>query len=146
MRPLPPPPRCRGIELDSGDYTGCLYGYGDLKPFSGPRDCPVCYGSGIEGGTATIIPHANFGDPGCCGCLTGVAGDEAAYIVCNECGVVVRTVPSAALHQVLDEMELALDMDVAMCAHCRAVNLFPGLSKVEAFICQQCGRGAAVGD
>jgi hypothetical protein len=29
-------------------YTGCAYGYGDLAPFTGPCDCPVCNGSGVE--------------------------------------------------------------------------------------------------
>ena len=49
LRPLPPPPRCRGIPLGDGNYTGCAYGYGDLAPFTGSRDCPVCDGSGFEG-------------------------------------------------------------------------------------------------
>src|SRR5580704_8422625 len=49
LRPLPPPPRCRGIPLGDGNHTGCAYGYGDLAPFTGPRDCPVCNGSGFEG-------------------------------------------------------------------------------------------------
>ena len=50
MRPLPPAPRCRGIAIAYGNYTGCLYGYGDCEPFAGPCDCPVCNGSGFEGG------------------------------------------------------------------------------------------------
>jgi hypothetical protein len=50
IRPLPSPPRCRGIEIEPGRYTGCGYGYGDLPPFTGPCDCPTCNGSGIERG------------------------------------------------------------------------------------------------
>ena len=72
LRPLPPPPRCRGIPLGDGNYTGCAYGYGDLAPFTGPRDCPVCNGSGFEGRIETTLPHSDFGDPDCCGCLNGV--------------------------------------------------------------------------
>jgi hypothetical protein len=49
VRPLPQPPRCRGIAIGDGNYTGCAYGYGDVPPFTGPCDCPVCNGSGIEG-------------------------------------------------------------------------------------------------
>ena len=50
IRPLPRRvPRCRGIPIGDGNYTGCAYGYGDVRPFTGPCDCPVCNGSGIEG-------------------------------------------------------------------------------------------------
>ena len=54
LRPLPPPPRCRGIPLGDGNYTGCAYGYGDVAPFTGPRDCHVCDGSGFEGPIETL--------------------------------------------------------------------------------------------
>jgi hypothetical protein len=61
LRPLPPPPRCRGIPLGDGNYTGCAYGYRDVAPFTGPRDCPVCNGSGFEGHIETTLPHSDFG-------------------------------------------------------------------------------------
>ena len=32
VRPLPAPPRCRGIPIGDGNYTGCAYGDGDLAP------------------------------------------------------------------------------------------------------------------
>ena len=48
MRALPQP-RCRGVPIGDGNYTGCAYGYGDVPPFTGPCDCPVCNGSGVEG-------------------------------------------------------------------------------------------------
>jgi hypothetical protein len=63
LRPLPAPPQCRGIPLGDGNYTGCAYGYGDIAPFTGPRDCPVCNGSGFEGHIDTTLPHSDFGDP-----------------------------------------------------------------------------------
>jgi hypothetical protein len=52
VRPFRAPPRCRGIGMGDADYTDCAYGYRDLPPFIGPCDCPVCNGSGIEGGYA----------------------------------------------------------------------------------------------
>jgi hypothetical protein len=50
VHPLPQPPRCRGIPIGDGNCTGCAYGYGDVPPFHPPCDCPICNGSGIEGG------------------------------------------------------------------------------------------------
>ena len=50
VRPLPQPPLCRGIPVGDGNFTRCAYGYGDIPPFTGPCDCPVCNGSGIERG------------------------------------------------------------------------------------------------
>ena len=129
LRPLPPPPRCRGIPLGDGNYTGCAYGYGDLAPFTGPRDCPVCNGSGFEGPIETTLPHSDFGDPECCGCLNGVIRGDQADIVCNECGTVLRTVPVANVGQTLTELELTLEVASEMCPHCGSVNLFPGFSK-----------------
>src|SRR5262249_41916451 len=110
IRPLPDPPRCRGILLPDGNYTGCAFGYGDVPPFSPPCDCPTCNGSGYEGPVGTALPHADFGDPECCGCLCGTIREQQADIVCNECRTVVRTVPVADLQRTLDEMELTLDV------------------------------------
>jgi ribosomal protein S27E len=115
LRPLPPPPQCRGIPLGDGNYTGCACGYGDLAPFTGPRDCPVCNGSGFEGPIETTLPHSEFGDPECCGCLNSVIRGDQADIVCNECGTVLRTVPAANVGQTLTELEIALDV-AAKCA------------------------------
>lgn len=49
IRPLPHPPRCKGVPIGDCNYTGCLYGYGDVRPFTGSCHCPVCNGSGFEG-------------------------------------------------------------------------------------------------
>ena len=125
LRPLPLPPRCRGIPLGDGNHTGCAYGYGDLAPFTGPRDCPVCNGSGFEGHIETTLPHSDFGDPECCGCLNGVIRGDQADIVCNECGTVLRAVPAANVGQTLTELEITLEVASEMCPHCRSVNLFP---------------------
>ena len=129
-----------GHPSGNGNYTGCAYGYGDVAPFTGPRDCPVCNGSGFEGPIETTLPHSEFGDPECCGCLSGVIRGDQADIVCNECGTVLRTVPAANVGQTLTELEITLDVASAMCPHCGLVNLFPGFSKMLAFTCQQCGK------
>ena len=142
VRPLPEPPRCRGIPIGDGNFTGCSYGYGDCPPFTEPRDCPICHGSGIEGGVvATTLAHADFGDPNCCGCLNGVIRADEADIVCNECRVLMRTVPVTDLPKTFDEMELSLDVASALCPHCRSVNLFPGFREMLAFTCTSCGKG-----
>jgi hypothetical protein len=145
-RPFPDPPRCRGIPLGDGNYTGCQYGYGDITPLTGPCDCPVCNGSGFEGVLGTFIPHSSFGDPDCCGCLNGVINGESADIVCNECGLTIQTVPAADLQRTLAEMELRLDVAGEICPHCKAVNLFPGFSRMLAFICKECGKGVALSE
>ena len=141
MRPLPAPPRCRGIPLGDGNYTGCAYGYGDIAPFTGPRDCPVCNGSGFEGHIETILPHSDFGDLECCGCLNGVIRGDQADIVCNECGTVLRTVPAANIGQTLTELEITLEVASEMCPHCGSVNLFPGFSRMLAFTLSALRKG-----
>jgi hypothetical protein len=50
---FPTPPRCLGSPLRDGEYTRCAYGDGALRPMTGPRDCPVCSGSGYEDFIAT---------------------------------------------------------------------------------------------
>lgn len=74
-------------------------------------------------------------------CLDGVVKGDHAAIVCNECRVIVRTVPVADLGKALDEMELGLELSIAVCPDCRRVSLFPGFSQMFAFRCQSCGRG-----
>jgi hypothetical protein len=143
IRPLPQPPRCRGISLGKGRYSGCAYGYRDWAPFSGPRDCPVCNSSGIEGPVETTLPHSSFGDEDCCGCLTGIVRGEVVEIACNECGAVIRTVPVTELQNALDEMELTLDVCSEMCPYCRSVNVLPGFSRMLAFTCRNCGKAVS---
>lgn len=140
VRPLPDPPRCRGIPLGDGNYTSCAYGYGDLTPFTGRYDCPVCNGSGIEGVGGTVLPHVDFGAPDCWGCLNAVLRGDQADIACNECGAVVRTVPVGAVQQTLTEMELTLDVCTEMCPHCRKVSLFSGYSKMDVYTCPECSK------
>ena len=94
----------------------------------------------------TALPHSDFGEPDCCGCLNGIIRGECADIVCNECGAVIRTVPADELRQALTEMELTLDLCSAICPHCGSTNLFPGFSKITAFICKECGEAVDLSD
>jgi phage FluMu protein Com len=87
----------------------------------------------------TTIPHSDFGDPECCGCLNGIEDGDVARIVCNECAVVVRMVPAADLQKALDAMELEMDFATAKCPHCGAVNILTGFTEMIAFICKECG-------
>jgi hypothetical protein len=144
------PCRCRHaaeeFQLATATIRGVRMAYGDLPPFTGPCDCPVCHGSGIEGVVGTIIPHSSFGDPDCCGCLNPIVQGDHADIVCNECESIVRTVPSAELQKTLNEMELSLDMSTEMCPFCRSVNVLPGFSKVMTFTCRECGKLVRLSD
>jgi hypothetical protein len=91
---------------------------------------------------STTIPHSDFGDPECWGCLNArIYGDEAE-LLCNECSV-VRKFPATELQKTLDAMELEIDFSTAKCSRCGAVNILPGFSDVIAFICRDCGSSAA---
>lgn len=137
---FPYPPRCRGIVLSDGTYAGCPYGSGELRPLTGPCDCPICNDSGYEGMIATWDPHQNFGDSECCGFLFGLVRNGEGYIGCNDCPVIVRKVPADRLRQVLNEMESELELASEQCPHCGKVNLFPGFSTMMTYTCHECGR------
>src|SRR4051812_42144463 len=93
-----------------------------------------------------IVPH-EFADPNanCCGCLIVEVRGELADLSCNECSVVVRTVPVAEAQTALAEMLWTTgEVASATCLHCGAVNARPGFSELEAFICSECGEGVRV--
>ncbi|MBV8552638.1 MAG: hypothetical protein JOY54_15175 [Acidobacteriaceae bacterium] len=58
----------------------------------------------------TIIPHSDFWDRECCGCLNAIIRGDQAEIVCNECEKVIRTVPAADVKKVLEEMQSSMDI------------------------------------
>ena len=94
-----------------------------------------------------ILPHQDFGDPDCCGTLWPLIRTdqpELADIICNECDVVVKTVPIADLERTLREMEFALDMCSETCPHCGKENLFAGFSEILAYTCRHCGKAVKV--
>jgi hypothetical protein len=88
----------------------------------------------------TILPHSSFGDLECCGCLCGIVAGDRAAIVCNECNVVVRRVPTGALEKTFTEMELSVEVATEKCPYCGSVNILPGFSKVSAFTCRTCQK------
>ena len=92
-----------------------------------------------------MLPHADFGYPECCGLLFGIERDGEADIVCNECGIVICTIPAADLRRTLDEMELTLNVCSEMCPKCGKVNLFSGLSHMAVYICRECGETITLG-
>jgi hypothetical protein len=69
----------------------------------------------------TTLPHMDFGDAECCGCLNGIIADGLGKVVCNECGEVLRCVPPAELEATLVEMENGLDVVVDACEYCGTV-------------------------
>jgi hypothetical protein len=64
-----------------------------------------------------------------------------ADLTCNECGAIVRTVPTADVESTLLQMAMANGISGAKCSHCGAINIFPGFAVIEAFTCSECGEG-----
>jgi hypothetical protein len=92
----------------------------------------------------TTIPHADFDDPECCGCLAVIVRDGIAEFTCNECGAVVACAREADLSAALHALELSVGVATAICPHCRYPHLVVGLSTVKAFVCERCGAGVTV--
>jgi hypothetical protein len=90
-----------------------------------------------------IIPHEDVEKVNCCGCLYVQFRGGEADISCNECGVVVRTVPVEQAGAVMVGLA-SHEICSVRCPHCQALNTFPGFSAIEAFICSECGEGVAV--
>jgi tRNA(Ile2) C34 agmatinyltransferase TiaS len=99
-----------------------------------------------EAEIVTTLPHEYFGNPDCCGCLTGIVCGDQAEIVCTECNAVIGSVTSTELRQTLTEMQLSLDVASANCPHCGAVHLSAGFSELRAFTCRQCGAVTKLAD
>jgi tRNA(Ile2) C34 agmatinyltransferase TiaS len=97
-----------------------------------------------EGGP--IIPHSDFGNPECCGCLFGAVRGGEADMRCNECVALIRTVSASDLERTLAEMELNGDVASAICPQCGAVLLAPGFSRLSGFVCDKCGKGVRLSD
>ena len=90
-----------------------------------------------------IVRHDQVADVECCGCLiVRVCGDRAD-ITCNECGMVIRTVPATeaagAMNTLMIEV-VSSAMCTAFCPYCGTLDWFPGVSALEAFVCSECGE------
>jgi uncharacterized protein (DUF983 family) len=57
-----------------------------------------------------------------------------------------RSLATELLQQVLDEMEVSLDIATEKCPYCGSINLFPGFSRMMAFICRECGESVRRSD
>ena len=90
-----------------------------------------------------IIPHETLGAD-CCGCLFVVAWGDRADIRCNECDARIRTVPVADVEKAMSEIAQTDTSCSARCTHCGALNTFPGMSAIGAFICRECGESVDV--
>lgn len=95
-------------------------------------------------GGLPIVPHENVADVDCCGCLIVRTRADQADIVCNECGAVIQTVAIEDAETVMLELSQTDIVCTARCPHCGALNIFPGMSGIEAFICRECGQGVDV--
>jgi hypothetical protein len=93
-----------------------------------------------------ILPHSEFGDPECPGLFFPVVNGEQAEITCNDCGLILKSVPAADVRRTLDEMQLTLAVASEICPHCGSVNLFPGFDRMFAFTCRSCGKVARLAD
>ena len=70
--------------------------------------------------------------------------DGHANIVCNECGALIRNVPTDEAPQILLRMVMDQGMCSATCEYCGLLNTFPGFTSIEAFICRESGEGVSV--
>jgi len=92
-----------------------------------------------------IIPHEDVADVECCGCLMVLLQGDQAEILCNECGIVVRRVAIADICATMTELARTGTICSATCPHCGAVNSFPNVAAVDAFICRECDEGVDSG-
>ena len=81
-----------------------------------------------------IIPHESLGID-CCGCLFVEVKGDRSRIVCNECGAVICSVSVEDARTVMLGMAKTDVICSATCIHCGALNMFPGLSTIDAFVC-----------
>ena len=78
------------------------------------------------------------------GCLVVRTREDQAQIVCNECGGLIQTVPIGDVEAAMLELAQTETVCSAGCTHCGALNIFPGMSAIMAFICHECGEGVEV--
>ena len=91
-----------------------------------------------------LVCHSDYGDPECCGIVMPVERGEQTDLVCNECGMVIGTVPAAEAEPTLLRMAMEEGFCSETCPHCGDLNTFPGFSSMEAYTCRQCGLGVVV--
>jgi hypothetical protein len=91
-----------------------------------------------------LVCHSDYGDPECCGIVMPVVRGDQVGFVCNECGLLIATVPAAEAERTLLKMAMEGGLCSETCPHCGEVNTFPGFSSMEAYPCRHCGLGVVV--
>jgi hypothetical protein len=69
---------------------------------------------------------------------------EVSDLTCNDCGVVVLSVPGNEAESTLIQMSLALGSCSETCPHCGSMNIFTGFHTMEAYTCRYCHTGVVV--
>jgi hypothetical protein len=93
-----------------------------------------------------IIPHEVVAKVECCGCLVAIRRGHTAEIRCNECNALIQTVPLNEIEATMAKLAMPMWEEVTSerCSHCGALNVFPGFSTIDAYICKECGEGVKV--
>jgi hypothetical protein len=65
-------------------------------------------------------------------------------LMCNECGTVIATVAAADAEATLLRMAMSAGVCSETCPQCGELNVFPGFSAMEAYMCRHCGAGVVV--
>jgi hypothetical protein len=90
-----------------------------------------------------IIPHENAGVD-CLGCLVPKVDGEQVRLVCSECAAVAATITKAQYEAGYVPEELRFEeVTTEKCPHCGALQVFPGFSSIDAFVCSWCGLGVS---
>lgn len=94
---------------------------------------------------ATTIPHSEFDDPDCWGCLN-VVGRAGMFVefVCNECGAVIACAREENMEAAIHALELNSPVATAVCPHCDSTNVVVGISTLLAYVCENCGESVTV--
>jgi hypothetical protein len=62
----------------------------------------------------------------------------------NDCGAVIQVLPDADHAQAALVEMASSEICTAICPHCGDLNVFPGFSVIDAFVCQSCEQGVVI--
>jgi hypothetical protein len=93
-----------------------------------------------------LVGHSDHGDPECCGLILPAPAADAFQLRCNECGAVIGTAAAtlAEAEEALMRMAIADGICSETCPRCGELNVFPGFTGMEAYVCRRCGSGVDV--
>jgi phage FluMu protein Com len=93
-----------------------------------------------------VVPHEIVAKVECCGCLVAMRSGDNAEIRCNECDALIDTVSLIDLQATMTKLAMPMWGEVMSerCPHCGALNVFPGFSRMDAYICKGCREGVKV--